>query len=108
MLRLLKQTTQNHGLWGHTIGRQTSSKGILTGCNKAQQLISCLTGTCDSQGKLNAYGVQQRKRKAHLVCLRVQIKMMTRDLSALKNGAKIRKSLLGGVTESEPANQKRE
>ena len=34
--------------------------------------------------------------------------MMTHDLSALKNGMKIRKSLLGGMTESEPANQKRE
>ena len=87
--------------------KKTSSKGILTGCNKAQQLISCLTGTCDGQGKLDAYGVQL-KRKARVVCLRVQLKMITRDLSALKNGTKIRKSLLGGVTESEPANQKRE
>ena len=34
--------------------------------------------------------------------------MMTRDLSALKNGAKIRKSPPGGMTESELANQKRE
>ena len=34
--------------------------------------------------------------------------MMTRDLSALKNGTKIRKPPLGGMTESEPANQKRE
>ena len=34
--------------------------------------------------------------------------MMTHDLSALKNGAEIRKSPLDGVTESEPANQKRE
>ena len=34
--------------------------------------------------------------------------MMTRDLSALKNGMKNRKSSLGGMTESEPANQKRE
>ena len=34
--------------------------------------------------------------------------MMTHDLSALKNGMKIRKSPLGGVTESELANQKRE
>ena len=85
-----------------------NSKGTLTSCNKTQQLISCLTGTCDGQGKVDAYGVQQRKRKAHLVCLRVQLEMMTRDLSALKNGAKIRKSPLGGMTESEPANQKRE
>ena len=30
------------------------------------------------------------------------------DFSALKNGAKIRKCPLGGVTKSEPANQKRE
>ena len=35
-------------------------------------------------------------------------RMMTCDLSALKNGMKIRKSPLGGMTESEPANQKRE
>ena len=83
-------------------------KRILTGCNKAQQLVSCLTNTCDGQGKLDAYGVQQRKRKAHLVCLRVQLKMMTHDLSALKNGMKIKEFLLGGVTESELANQKRE
>ena len=34
--------------------------------------------------------------------------MKTRDLSALKNGTKIRKSPLGGMTESEPTNQKRE
>ena len=34
--------------------------------------------------------------------------MMTHDLSALKNGTKIRKSLLGGMTESELASQKRE
>ena len=34
--------------------------------------------------------------------------MMTRDLSALKNSAKIKKFPLGGMTESEPANQKRE
>ena len=32
--------------------------------------------------------------------------MMTCDLSALKNGMKIRKFLLGGMTESEPANKK--
>ena len=88
--------------------KKMSSKGILTSCNKAQQLISCLTSTCDGQGKLDAYGVQQRKRKACLVCLRVQLEMMTRDRSTLKNGTKIRKSLLGGMTESEPVNQKRE
>ena len=34
--------------------------------------------------------------------------MMTHDLSALKNGMKIKEFLLGGMTESEPANQKRE
>ena len=34
--------------------------------------------------------------------------MMTHDLSALKDGMKIKKFLLGGMTESEPANQKRE
>ena len=34
--------------------------------------------------------------------------MMTHDLSAPKNGAKIKEFLLGGMTESEPANQKRE
>ena len=85
-----------------------TSKGILTGCNKVQQLVSCLTSTCDSQGKLDAYGVQRRKRKARLVCLRVQLEMMTRDLSALKNGMKIKEFPLGGMTESEPANQKRE
>ena len=34
--------------------------------------------------------------------------MMTRDLSALKNGTKIKEFPLGGMTESEPANQKRE
>ena len=33
---------------------------------------------------------------------------MTHDLSALKNGMKIKEFPLGGVTESEPANQKRE
>ena len=48
------------------------------------------------------------KKKTHLVCLRVQLKMMTHDLSALKNGMKIRKSPLGRMTESEPANKKRE
>ena len=48
------------------------------------------------------------KKKTRLVCLRVQLEMMTCDLSALKNGAKNRKSPLGGVTESEPVNQKRE
>ena len=47
------------------------------------------------------------KEKTRLVCLRVQLEMMTCDLSALKNGAKIRKSPLGGMTENEPANQKR-
>ena len=108
MSRPPKPTTQSDQLWGHTIRRWTSPKGILTSCNKAQQLVSCLTSTCDGQGKLNAYGVQQRKRKARLVCLRVQLEMITHDLSALKNGAKIKKFPLGGVTESEPANQKRE
>ena len=34
--------------------------------------------------------------------------MMTHDLSALKNGVKNKKLPLGGITESEPANQKRE
>ena len=34
--------------------------------------------------------------------------MMTHDLSALKNGVKNKKFPLGGITESEPANQKRE
>ena len=34
--------------------------------------------------------------------------MMTHDLSALKNDTKNKKFLLGGMTESEPANQKRE
>ena len=34
--------------------------------------------------------------------------MMTCDLSALKNGMKIKKFPLAGMTESEPANQKRE
>ena len=34
--------------------------------------------------------------------------MMAHDLSALRNGAKNKKFSLGGVTESEPANQKRE
>ena len=48
------------------------------------------------------------KKKTHLVCLRGQLEMMTHDLSALKNGMKIRKSPIGGVTESEPTNQKRE
>ena len=33
--------------------------------------------------------------------------MMTCDLSALKNGMKIRKFLLGGMTESEPEEEKR-
>ena len=47
-------------------------------------------------------------REKEKKCLRVQLKMMTCDLSALKNGTKIRKSPLGAMTESEPANQKRE
>ena len=50
----------------------------------------------------------REKGKARLVCLRVQLEMMTHDLSALKSGMKIRKFPLGGMTESEPANQKRE
>ena len=37
------------------------------------------------------------------VCLEVQLEMMTRDLSALKNGTKNKKFPLGGMTESEPA-----
>ena len=100
--------SQSNWLWGRMFGRWTNSKGILTSCNKAQQLVSCLTGTCDGQGELNTYGVQQRKGKARLVCLRVEPEMMTCDLSTLKNGVKIREFLLGGMTESEPANQKRE
>ena len=83
-------------------------RGILTSSNEAQQLVSCLTGACNSQGKLDAYSVQQRKRKTHLLCLEVQLEMMTRDLFALKNGVKCKKFPLGGVTESEPANHKRE
>ena len=34
--------------------------------------------------------------------------MITCDLFALKNGAKIKKSLAGGLTGNESANQKRE
>ena len=47
------------------------------------------------------------KEKARLVCLRVQLEMMTCDLPALKMVQKIKEFPLGGVTESEPANQKR-
>ena len=50
----------------------------------------------------------REKEKTCLVCLEVQLKMITRDLSALKNGTKNKKFPLGGMTESEPANQKRE
>ena len=49
----------------------------------------------------------REKEMVHLVCLRAQLKMMTRDLPVLKMAKKIKEFPLGGVTESEPANQKR-
>ena len=73
-------------------------ESVLTGCNEAQQFISCLTGKSDSQGKFDTYGVQQREKETRLSGLKVQSQVMTHDLFALKNGAKLWKSPLGGVT----------
>ena len=81
---------------------------ILTGCYKAQQLISCLPGTRDGQGKFDAYDVQLRGEKAGPLSMGVRLEMITCDLFALKNCTKIKKSPAGGMTGNELANQKRE
>ena len=52
--------------------------------------------------------VQLRSEKARPLSMGVRLEMITCDLFALKNGAKIKKSPTGGTTGNESANQERE
>ena len=61
-----------------------------------------------ARASFDAYDVQLRGEKARPISKGVRLEMITCDLFALKNGAKIKKSLAGGMTGNESANQKRE
>ena len=63
-----------------------------------------MTARASSMHKVSS----KEKKKTRPIGLKVQSEVMTHDLFALKNGTKLRKFPLGGVTESESANQRRE